>query len=1392
MSGVQIPPARTSTHGQQLIWLGQCLHPDVPLYNMVLAFEIGGAIDELHFERAVRVVIERSDALRTVVRELEGAPLLDSAAVPTPVVENIDLSSATDPDAALAKWLLERGGRLFDLRERLYDTALIRLGPRRFLWYLNQHHLITDGWSTALVYRSVADAYARSLTGTLDELPELPRYADYVAHERSFRASPAFQRVRDYWAGRLATPIQPIQLYGKRAARQTTATERVTRDLGASRSDLLRGFAATRATGMLDRHVSTFNVLTTALFAWLYRVSGQTRLTIGTPSHNRPSVAFKNTIGLFIEMLPYTIDIHENDTFDSLFEKVRVETTAMLRHAQPGASSAEVNRAFNVVLNYVHASFPSFAGMPVRSEWVHPGHGDAAHHLRLQVHDFDETGRLVLHFDCNRDLFERAEREAAADHFVHLLDAYLARPDRPIRSAPLLSPVETLRVLDAVNSASPPSVHDTVLDLFERQVARTPDAIAVVDGAARLTYAQLRDRAARLATRLRAQGVTAETLVAVDAQRSVEAVVAILGVLGAGAAYVPLSPDDPADRLRSILDDAQPGLLLSDETGRWGKHRIPVVGLQDDAGDAGSSGQLTRPSMHDAAYVLYTSGSTGRPKGVVIEHGSLAHYISWARELYAGTAAVSMPLFTSLSFDLTVTSLFLPLVCGGTVQIYRGDDGEPALLRVLDDDSVDIIKLTPSHLALLRGRTYRGHVRSLILGGEELRTEQALEALRALGDVAVFNEYGPTEATVGCMIHRFDPGRDRGAAVPIGRPGATARLALLDGGRNVVPPGVTGEIAVGGPCLARGYLYRGDLTDERFIADPLRPGERIYLTGDLGRWRSDGTMEYLGRADRQVKVSGVRVEPAEVETAMLAHPGIEDAVVAALHISAIADTPVQLCTRCGIAASCPGVSFDDAGVCHLCRGFENYRERVRLYFRTLEDLEDRIRLARGRRRAEYDCLMLLSGGKDSTYALCRLVEMGASVMAFTLDNGYISGGAKTNIRRVTEQLGVPHVFGTTPSMNAIFVDSLKRHSNVCNGCFKTLYTLGARLAREKGIPLVVTGLSRGQFFETRLTEELFLGDSARADHIDATVLEARKAYHRVPDAVAELLDTRDFQQDDIFAEIEFVDFYRYCDVGLDEMLAYLGERVPWIRPSDTGRSTNCRINQVGIFVHTRERGFHNYALPYSWDVRMGHKERAAALAELDDEIDPVEVQRILREIGYEGPVGSPESGGSSELVGYYVGQPLEPAVLRSHLGTRLPQTMIPQRFVRLERVPRSASGKVDREALPRPDDRRPALPTAFIAPRSPVEERIAAIWCDVLGLERVGVEDAFLDLGGNSLRAIQIISRVNDAFQVDLALRSAFEASTVTALAQLVEDAVLAEIRELPESEAERLAGGVS
>ncbi len=818
----------------------------------------------------------------------------------------------------------------------------------------------------------------------------------------------------------------------------------------------------------------------------------------------------------------------------------------------------------------------------------------------------------------------------------------------------------------------------------------------------------------------------------------------------------------------------------------------PRLAVEDATGPGScpaARGAFPRPLQAELAYVVYTSGSTGRPKGVAVTHEGLSNYLAWAAGAYAAEGPVDCAFFTSPSFDLTVTSLFLPLITGGKVVIHpRRGAADAALLEVVREDGVDVLKLTPAHLALLAAELREGagatprpsRVRRLIVGGEQLSTELARQARRIFGEhVVVQNEYGPTETVVGCTVHTFDAARDRGEAVPIGAAIGGCRVLVLDRRLLAAAPGAVGEVYVAGPGVARGYLRRPGLTAERFLPLPFAGGERMYRTADLATWDETGCLQFRGRADREVKVRGFRVDLREIEAVLRAQPGVGDCVVVQRRPAA-AGAPAggeDSCVRCGLPASHPHARLGGDGVCQVCRDFDGYRERARSYFRPLADLQAIFAAQRAARPERgdppsgscppHDCLMLYSGGKDSTYALYQLVrEMGLQALVFTLDNGFLSRQAMANIERVVAALGVEHVVATIPQMNQIFVDSLERHSNVCNGCFKTIYTAALDLARRRGIRWVVTGLSRGQMFETRLAE-LFRAGVFDPDEAERLIVESRKSYHREADAVGRLLAGDLFADDRIFDEVRFLDFYRYCDVELAEMVRYLDAHAPWVRPSDTGRSTNCLINDLGIALHRRQRGFHNYALPYSWDVRLGHKTRREAAAELADTIDPAKVRELLISIGHPDPDAA-EPGGEARLVAYLVGAAVDGDAVRAAAAERLPAHMVPAAIVRLDSLPLTPHGKVDLAALPEPGAAARRGGGTYVAPRNADEARMAAIWANVLAVERVGVDDDFFALGGHSLLATQIMARLRDAFGVELPMHSIVEHPTVGDLAALV------------------------
>jgi len=945
------------------------------------------------------------------------------------------------------------------------------------------------------------------------------------------------------------------------------------------------------------------------------------------------------------------------------------------------------------------------------------------------------------------------------------------------------------------DTASPYPADQTIVELFEAQVACTPDDDAIQFADQSLTYRELNERANQVAAHLDALGVgpPPDQLVALYMDHSIEVVCAILGVLKTGAAYVPVDPASPKERLAFMLRDiaaARAGAVPVLVTQSHLESRVPrgaarIVTL--DAGLAGiagsrrvNPGRRTAPPPDSLAYVIYTSGSTGTPKGVMIEHRSLVNYIWWAKEQYSRGERLAWPLFSSLAFDLTVTSIFTPLITGGRIVVIREDPGMPgmAIFKVIESGAVDIVKLTPAHLAMIKDMNLGAtRIRKLIVGGEDFKTALAREITHNFGrPVDIYNEYGPTEATVGCMIHRYDVERDLALSVPIGSPAANAGVYILDEQLRPVPAGVIGEMYLAGDGLARGYLNRPDLTAQKFLTtgDPRHqdpaPPLRVYKSGDIARWGTDGRMEFLGRADHQVKVAGARIELGEIEARLLQHDDVRECVVDIVNPLALrAAKRLTYCTRCGLASNVPGTSYDATGVCNVCRGLDTYVAKAQAYFKSPDELKALVAEMQATRTGDYDCLVLLSGGKDSTYMLYQLCDLGLKPLVFTLDNGFISDEAKANIRRVVDSLGVDLVMGGTPHMNEIFVDSLKRFANVCNGCFKTIYTLATNLAHEKGIRYIVTGLSRGQFFETRLTEEVFQREDFDVAKLDDLVLEARKAYHRRDDAVSCHLEVDIFSDDGVFRDIQFVDFYRYWSVPLAELHAYLRQRTPWLRPSDTGRSTNCLINDVGIYIHKKQRGFHNYSLPYSWDVRLGQKTRAEAMAELEDEIDESRVQQILRQIGYAEPAPTTETS-INRLAAYYVSDTaLTAGELRAHLATWLPDYMLPTYFIRLDRLPLTSNGKVDRQALPALAYENIQPAHEVVGPRTETEKALAAIWRDLLVVENIGINDDFFDLGGQSLVAIKALSRIRDAFEVDLPLRNLFERPTIAGLAEVID-----------------------
>lgn len=1378
------------TRSQFLFWLGQNRFPDSPLYNIPFAFHLSGELDVNRFRRAVAAEVASNDALQTVVDIRNGIPMqrvirgesLDALVRRTGDLPLIDLSDECDPSASARRWLEQQARKAFRLDEPMWDSALLKLGDERFIWFLNQHHFITDALSSLRIRNRVMQAYADSR----QSLAQQGSFALYARRERDDRYAQRFEAARLYWQNSAAAETDEPVFYGARAADTNPASGLVELQLSAAENKALDRIA--ESSGMLSKDLGLFCVHAALLASFVARTTNARQFAIGVPLHNRADPAARRTPGLFIEVLPLVVDIGVDDTFQSLLKRIGASSLQMLRHAGGGLATPDAGRNCHVVVNFFNTPFEAVEGPDVQTEWIHPGASDAGHKLRLHVHRYDPHAGFKIQFEFNRDSFNETGRDLALKHFRNLLGAFLSETEQRILQVDMLTDSERERYLCEFNATRVAYEPTSALELFEQQVAATSDNIAVSEGARACSYRELDIRASALAVELARRGASAGTLVPIMLGRCTEGIVAKIAVLKTGAAYLPLNPQEPPQRLAAILSDAlespfrQIGPLVT--LAHLPEPDVPIERLNIDLADLTGANSVLKVERGatDAAYVIYTSGSTGVPKGVVIEDGSLANYLQWARDHYT-TGPIDFALHSSPAVDLTITSIYLPLITGGRIEVFReeGDAGEIPIVNVFEADNVDAIKLTPAHLNIVRslpGNARR--IRTLILGGEDLKSATVRGVLGKFPpETRFFNEYGPTEATVGCMIHQFDAVRDQWTSVPIGKPIANAASYLMNESSQPVPEGVVGEICIGGAGVARGYLQQSEETAAKFVPNPFEDGGRLYRTGDLGRWSHGTRLEFLGREDEQAKIRGVRVEAAEVQAVLQAHPGVTDCVVILNKHEGQLD--VQNCDRCGIPSNHPDVQFDAHGVCSLCLAYDRFEAQAQSYFKTPQDFEKLVEQIKSGKRGKYDCLALFSGGKDSTYMLYQLLAHGLKPLAFTLDNGHISDGAKANIERAVDELGVDHFYGSTPHMPEIFADSLARYSNVCNGCFKTIYTLSINLARENEVDHIVTGLSRGQIFETRL-HDLFRHRIFDSKTIEQQIIDARKIYHRMEDAVAEVLDVTIFADDAVFSDISFVDFYRYFDVPLDDVYAFLRDRAPWVRPKDTGRSTNCLINDAGIYIHKKERGYHNYALPYSWDVRLGHKTRDEALDELNDDIDVENVRNILREVGYaERDAGVDDA---HELLAYYVGDPLSDTDIRSFLKERLPTEMIPAQLVQMDEIPLTSSGKIDHHRLPAASS--VARQEVYTAPRSDLEQRLAGIWQQVLRLERVGVFDNFFDIGGHSLPAIQVISRISETFDIELPIRSFFNAPTIANVAEAVEDLLIEQIEQLSEADVRR------
>ena len=913
---------------QERLWFLDQWDPGTPAYNIPFAVRLTGNLSVEAFQRSLDEIVRRHEALRTSFADVEGRPL-QVVAPPSPFpLTMLDLRHipADQREAEVRRLIDENALHRFELvRGPLIRAELVQLDEQEHVFLLNIHHIVFDAWSVGLFLRELTvlyDAFVNSLPSPLPE--PLIQYPDFSIWQRKWLQGDVLQEQLDYWRRQMSGSLPVLELPGDRP-RPAMLTY-----TGSLAYRLMPHTIAEKLGALCQEENATmFMVVLAAFQTMLYRYSGEEDIITGSLIANRDFVDIEGLMGFFVNTLLLRTDQSGNPTFREYLRRVREITLEAYAHQNvPFEQLVEELKPvrdtshtplFQVMFILQNAPVPSRAQHDLQVDFLRIDNGTSKFDLTMSMTEAPDGLRTVAEYKT--DLFDASTIERMLGHYQALLEGIVQNPDQRLSELPLLTEAERQQLL-AWNQRRVPFSEACAHQLFEAQAARTPDAPALEWDGQRLSYRELNERANRLAHHLRAIGVRPEERVGLSVERSSELIVGLLGILKAGAAYVPLDPTYPPERLLFMVEDAGVRVLLTRQAGEtpwFGGTSVdlaadwPLISRQP----ASNPGLEIGPEQ--LAYVIYTSGSVGLPKGVLVEHRSLVNYTEAAREAYAIGEGDRVLQFASISFDASAEEIYTALT-GGATLVLRSEqmiETVETFLRTCAEWRIGVLSLPTAfwHELVARlaadGLALPETLRLLIIGGERALPERiALWQQHVGGRVRLLNTYGPTEATVVATLFPVpaEPAAGAQREVPIGRPLRNLTAYVLDRSLAPVPMGVPGELCIGGAGLARGYLGRPDLTAERFVPNPFAvagAGEereepstknqepslgnsklrtqhsRLYKTGDLVRWLPDGTLEFLGRVDHQVKIRGFRIELGEVEAALRQSPLIAEAVVAA-------------------------------------------------------------------------------------------------------------------------------------------------------------------------------------------------------------------------------------------------------------------------------------------------------------------------------------------------------------------------------------------------------------------------------------------------------------------------------------------------------------------------------
>jgi amino acid adenylation domain-containing protein len=880
---------------QERLWFIHQMDPSSPAFNINSGFTLIGSVDVQALARSINEIVRRHEILRTRFFNLNGQPVqivLPSLEIEMPLV---DLRHLPEPErrAEAQRFLFEYVLLPFDLSSPpLLRAVLLRMDEAEYAFLVTMHHAITDWWSLGLFKKELSINYQSFVAGRLSPLPELPlQYADFAQWQREWLRRPDLNEHYAYWDQQLASvphvlelptdfPRPPLQTF-----RGATCKFSIPKEL----CEALKSLSREEDMTLYMSSLAVFVLL-------LYRYTGQRDVVLGSPSANRNHAGTEELIGYFLNTLVLRTQLTGDETGREFLRNVRRVVREAFSHQDVpfGDLVARLNPARDLSrmpLVQVAYIYLVTEGQPsakrettretsdLRFGQLAFEQGTSRYELTCALWENDEG--LYGHFEYNVDLFAVETVQRMASLFQKLLEELVKAPDAPISELQLSTESERRQMLLEWNDTRTGQAQEVCLkELFEAQAERAPQSVAIVCQDEEASYQELNERANQLAHYLERRGAGVESLVGICMKRNVEMVVALLAVLKAGAAYVPLDPEYPRERLAFIIEDARVSLLLTEQRL---SARLPAQGfeplyldvLREEIAEQGKANLPRRATGENLAYILYTSGSTGRPKGIALTQANAAQFVQWAAGVFSPEALSGVLASTSICFDPSVLELFVPLCFGGRVILV---DNALALMNGADYKEVRLIGTVPTAMAeLVRSGAIPETVHTIALGGEALRAELAEDVLRLTQAREVYNLYGPTETTVYSTYRLLE----RGERVTIGRPVSNEQVYLLDAAQNPVAMGIPGELYIGGTGLARGYLNRPELTAEKFIPDPFstEPGARLYRTGDVARYLFDGRLQSLGRIDQQVKVRGYRIELEEIEAVLQQHSQVRECAV---------------------------------------------------------------------------------------------------------------------------------------------------------------------------------------------------------------------------------------------------------------------------------------------------------------------------------------------------------------------------------------------------------------------------------------------------------------------------------------------------------------------------------